>query len=384
MTDLALDTTTRGWAGGEIARGCPDCGEISLVPRHPAPAATLICPRCDRALERSGARGVEAGLALNAAALILMAPACLMPLLSTTALGATRVSRLIGLTGVMWRDRQPWLGLALGLFLVVFPIVRLGLLTAVLGRLRLARLAPGRSPRRSAPAWLGPAFRLAQALGPWAMVDVFLVALMIAYSRLATTISVGLGAGGYALAGVGLLMLLARAALDPAAVWEAIAPAADPGRLGPGALDCDACGEVQVPSRPGAACVRCGAHLHRRRPAALRRAAALSLAGLLLYIPANLYPIATLPIGLTPTRYTILQGVKDLMTAGFDGLALIVFTASFLIPCGKLLGLGWCTVSVLTRSRFALKSRSRLYTAIDEIGRWSMIDPFVIGAFVPV
>jgi paraquat-inducible protein A len=116
----------------------------------------------------------------------------------------------------------------------------------------------------------------------------------------------------------------------------------------------------------------------------VRRAAALTCAALLLYAPANLYPIATLPVGFTPTHYTVLEGVRDLLEARLFGLAFLIFCASFLIPILKLVGMSWFIVSVLRRSRRALVFRTRLYRAIEVIGRWSMIDPFVIGAFVPV
>ena len=102
------------------------------------------------------------------------------------------------------------------------------------------------------------------------------------------------------------------------------------------------------------------------------------------YIPANLYPIATLPIGLTPTRYTVLEGVIDLAKAGLLGLALLVFTASFAIPFLKLIGLSYCLSSILRKSPRRLVLKTRIYRVVEEIGRWSMVDPFVIACFVPV
>ena len=50
----------------------------------------------------------------------------------------------------------------------------------------------------------------------------------------------------------------------------------------------------------------------------------------------------------------------------------------------KLLGLGWCAVSVMTRSRRHLVAKTRVYRLVDEVGRWSMVDPFVIGCIAPV
>jgi paraquat-inducible protein A len=138
-------------------------------------------------------------------------------------------------------------------------------------------------------------------------------------------------------------------------------------------VSCGTCGWLLPAEAEGASCPRCADTVHIRREGAVRRAAALTLAGVLLYIPANLYPIATLPIGLKPTHYTILEGVKDLFQAKLVGLGLLVFGASFLIPIVKLLGLCWCVASVVTRSRRFLVAKTRAYRLVEEI-----------GAFVPV
>ena len=124
--------------------------------------------------------------------------------------------------------------------------------------------------------------------------------------------------------------------------------------------------------------------MKRRKPESLGRTLALTTAALLLYVPANLYPIATLPINNRPTEYTVFEGVIDLSKAGLWDLALLVFFASFAIPILKLLGLGWCIFSVMRKSEQRLRAKTRAYRVVEEIGRWSMVDPFVIGAFVPV
>jgi len=174
-----------------------------------------------------------------------------------------------------------------------------------------------------------------------------------------------------------------RATLDKAAVWERIAPdscPADP----EDAIECQDCDLLLPSHHEGRGCPRCAAPVRRRKPQSISRTIALTLAALLLYIPANIYPLATLPINYKPTKYTVLQGVIDLAQAGLWDLAILVFCASFLIPFLKLVGLTWCVVSVLRRSDRHLVAKARTYRVVEEIGRWSMVDPFVIGAFVPV
>jgi len=110
----------------------------------------------------------------------------------------------------------------------------------------------------------------------------------------------------------------------------------------------------------------------------------LLIAAVLLYFPANLYPIATIPIDFTPTAYTVLGGIIDLTRSGLLGLAIIVFCASFAIPLLKMVGLAWCVTSTVRRSTTHLIAKTRVYRVIEEIGRWSMVDPLTIACFVPV
>ncbi len=353
--------------------GCPYCGATLQAPVTTARDATLLCPVCRSELARAHGKSLGGALACSSAAFLLLIPANLAPLLSTSVLGASRASRLSSSAAAMWADGRPWVAIAVGLFVVVFPLARFGLLSAVLAALELGRRPP----------WLGRVFRWSNALGPWAMADVFLLGLCVAYARLAATVSVTLEAGGFCFVAAALLTLFTRATLDRRAVWDAIAAPISPPPAPPCAT-CPGC-ELLLPANlAGRGCPRCAARLETRKPDAIVRAGALTLAGLLLYAPANLYPIATLPIGLKPTAYTVIEGVRDLIQAKLLGLALLVFSASFLIPVLKLLGLTWCVVSVLRRSRRFLAAKTRMYRVVEEIGRWSMVDPFVIGAFVPV
>ncbi len=355
---------------------CDSCGAIQDVPPAPRRRQVLSCGVCRTELERTHGRDLKAALACASATLLLLVPANLFPFLTTSVLGASRQSRLDSAAVILWKDGFPWLAIAILLFVVIFPLVRFGLLTLVLASLRY------RAQVR--PAGLARAFRAANALQVWAMPDVFLLGLAVAYSRLAPTLSVTIGIGGYCFILAGVLSLFTRAALDKRAVWREIAPALAPATTDRAELNCQSCDLILAAEHENLPCPRCGAKVHARRPDAIIRAAALTLAGVVLYLPANIYPIATLPLGLTPVAYTIIVGVKDLITAKLFGLALLVFCASFLIPFLKLAGITWCIASVLRRSRRGLVVKTRVYRFIEEIGRWSMVDPFVIACAVPV
>jgi paraquat-inducible protein A len=356
--------------------GCRDCGTLQRVPLM-AGFDVLSCSVCTSTLERRTGRSITAALACSSAALVLLIPANLLPFLTTSIIGVSRQSVIASSATAMFAQGYPELGIAVALLVVVLPLIRLSLLTAVLGALHL-----GHSSR-----WLGRGFRYANTLQLWAMADVFLLGFVIAYARLHATIAVEVGVGAMCFVAASLLSLLARATLDVGAVWRAIAPDRElPANLPAEAtmLTCEGCDLLLPESREGSACPRCAARVHARKPDSLVRASALTLAAAILYVPANIYPMATLPIGFTSVKYTVLQGVIDLSQAKLFGLAMIVFMASFAIPLLKIAALAWCIASVLLRSNKHLVAKTRLYLAVEEIGRWSMVDPFVIACFVPV
>ncbi len=333
----------------------------------------LDCAACGVGLERFTGRSLDAALAISVAALLLLLPANALTFITTSLFSAEEHSRLISSTTVLWRQGWPVLAIAICLFTVILPIVRFSLLTAALGALRLGWR----------DAWIGPVFRWSNALQTWAMADVFLLAFLVAYARLAATITVELGPGAICFIAAGVLTLLSRATLDKKAVWKLIAPQAAVDVCQP-VLSCEAC-ELLVPAtqakRP---CPRCGRRLLARKTDAVARATAYTLAGAVFYAPANILPFATIPINLQPTAYNIIGGVHDLLEAGLYGLALLVFLASFLIPVLKLTAIAWFIYSVRAHSSRKLVFKTRLYQLVDEIGRWSMVDPLTVAAFVPV
>jgi paraquat-inducible protein A len=360
-------------AGPEAAAlfACPGCGAVQ--PSVRTAASVLACRVCRTELERTGGRSLDAALACSAATFLLLAPANVLTFLSTSVLGASRHSLLASSVIELWREGSPPLAVVVATCVIVLPLARYGLLSLVLGSLRAAWR----------PCWLGRAFRLAQTLQPWALADVALLAFWIAYARLHATVPTVVGAGGFCFIGAGLMALFTRATLDRPQIWRRIAtqPELDPGAA---LIACEICALLAPKHQEGQPCRRCGARVHGRKPDGVVRASALTIAGVLLYIPANLLPMATVPIGLEPTSYTVLEGVKDLFEARLYGLGLLVFTASFAIPFLKLVAMMWFLASIAVHSTRRLVAKTRLYKVVEEIGRWSMVDPLVIACFVPV
>jgi paraquat-inducible protein A len=152
-----------------------------------------------------------------------------------------------------------------------------------------------------------------------------------------------------------------------------------------GLMSCHVCGQL-ARSPHGAAqrlrCPRCGAPLHLRKPASITTTWALLLASALLYIPANLLPMMTTASLTGSQEDTILSGVVFLWESGSWPLALVVFFASVMVPLLKIFALSYLTASVQSRSRRGLLQRARLYRLVEFVGRWSMLDIYVITILV--
>jgi len=151
-----------------------------------------------------------------------------------------------------------------------------------------------------------------------------------------------------------------------------------------GLLSCHVCGLV---SRPGtgaddARCPRCHSRLHRRKPDSIARTWALLIAAYILYVPANLLPIMETRSLFGSQQDTILSGVVFLWVSGSWPLAAIVFVASIVVPLAKMIALTLLTASVQRRSAWRTQERTRLYRLVELVGRWSMLDIYVITIMV--
>lgn len=144
-----------------------------------------------------------------------------------------------------------------------------------------------------------------------------------------------------------------------------------------GLVGCRMC--TQVSPLDTERCPRCGARLSSRDDLSLQRVWAWLIAGFLFYIPANLYPmLITSTVG-RASEATIMGGVIELAEFGAYGVALIVFVASILIPVGKFLVIGWLALIVRKPHGHKPKQLLHLYEFVEWIGRWSMIDVFVVA-----
>ena len=146
--------------------------------------------------------------------------------------------------------------------------------------------------------------------------------------------------------------------------------------------DCGLASRLPGHAAHGARCPRCEAALHPRKPRSLERTWAWLIAAALCYLPANLLPIMKVTSLGRAQADTILSGVAYLLLHGMWPLALVVFVASVFVPLLKLAILLGLLISVHRHSRWRPADRTRLYRITEAIGRWSMVDIFVVTILV--
>ena len=129
-------------------------------------------------------------------------------------------------------------------------------------------------------------------------------------------------------------------------------------------------------------CPRCGAAVYIRRRNSVQRSWALLITAAILFIPANLLPIMTVSELGKGTPDTIISGIVALMRHGMMPIALLVFTASILVPLFKLIGMVILLLAVRRGKPTRIRRNIQLYRFIERIGRWSMLDIFMISILV--
>lgn len=129
-------------------------------------------------------------------------------------------------------------------------------------------------------------------------------------------------------------------------------------------------------------CPRCGAHVHFRKTDSISRTWALLVAAIILFVPANTLPIMKVIFLGSSESSTIMDGIIYFFQHGSFGIGLIIFTASVLVPLFKIIGLVLILLSLHFRWRSWLKHKTVMFRAISFIGRWSMLDIFVIALLV--
>ena len=386
---------------------CHDCG-VLYRKRAVGPRERARCGRCERVLYRGTSAGRSTGMkrryglsgqdartvnkmaAIVLGALLTFLIAQFFPIVQLNVNGTTSSATLLGAIGVLWTERMQVVASVVFCFTILFPMVELGAMLHVTLSLRAGHIPPG----------FHRLLRAVHAVRQWGMTEVLMLGILVTIIKMTSLARVMPEPALFAF-GALTLMLAVVSHFDPRTLWDigdrvgersatrqgrtpdlplaAAVHAADGRRL----LACDACGLLNMAGRSDAsvkrlACARCGSTLHRRHPDSVRRTWAMLLAAAVLYIPANLLPVMYTRTLLTNQDDTIISGVMFFWHSGSKALAIIIFTASILVPVLKLVVLALLAFTAQRGSRWRPLQRTKLYRLVEFVGRWSMLDIFVV------
>ncbi|HNY49019.1 MAG TPA: paraquat-inducible protein A [Smithella sp.] len=373
---------------------CLDCDLLQRVSELPDGAAAR-CRRCGHTIALDRPEYLENTLALTIAAVIALVVANVSPLLELSVSGRQTSTTILGGAQEMWLRGDP-LTAALVAFCTVFaPAIHIGIMLTIL-------LASRQTP---IPSWVGRLLHWSEWHQSWAMVEVMILGILVALIKIAEMATVLPGIGMFA-AGVLVLLLTAiTITFDPRDIWQRIEwvnhslPPLEQNRppallkadsssqqndlfsaMSMGLVSCESCGLLSRPAdvdNPGQ-CPRCGRRLAMRKHHAIQRTWALIIAALICYIPANLLPVMASTTMMSSENDTIISGVVLLYKTGSWHLALIVLIASVVIPLAKIMALAFLLITIQRRSVKEQRERLQLYRLINFVGRWSMLDVFVV------
>lgn len=323
---------------------CNQCHTSVSIPTL-AHRQRAACPKCGHTLITFNNNATEKLIAYAFSALVFLLLSLPFNFLTFRTSGQKHSIDLpSGITVLIEND---YLSLAIitGLATVMLP----GLVLVGLVWLSIAQLQQRRS------FYLHRLFSVVKGLLPWSMAEIFLIGTLVSLIKINELADVTIGLSFYAFIGFSAFTTLAIMQFDPTryAMWLKQGTPPSPKPLSAS-----------------------------QASASIQRTWALLITSCVLYIPANFLPIMYTELFGQETPNTIIGGVLSLWESGSYPVALIILFASVVVPVAKILILGWLNYSVQRQLTGSQKMRTRYYRLTEAIGRWSMIDVFVVAVLV--
>ena len=356
---------------------CHGCGQVVQIPDMPD-KTTAKCFRCGSRLFRKLPDTVDRTLALAFTSLILFIVTNIYPFLAMRMEGFIQESNLITGIVTLYHQGMPGLALLVILTVLILPLLQITGLIYIYLPLKLGFL-----PWKTAQV-----FRFIRFLQPWTMMEIYMLAILIAMVKLAkmATIIPGLASGTFLL----LIFILAAAlsGLNPEDIWKRIPIKKEQSEADnkeeTTLVGCHSCSLLcrQPVLDNHYICPRCKAPLHIRKTNSIHRTWALLIASVIIYFPANIFPITLTSAVGHESADTILSGVIYFLFSGSWHIAIVIFVASIIVPLMKMIILFYLLISVHRKSMKKPKDRTRLYHITEAVGRWSMVDVYVVTIMV--
>nr|WP_146163845.1 paraquat-inducible protein A [Vibrio splendidus] len=368
-------------------KSCIECGLVSQFRELPS-GSEASCPRCHHTLCSIGASKGQGVMAYAVASLITLVMSLTFPYMSFSVQGISQQITLYQAVDMMNRLDNSLIAALLFLAVIFLPAY---FLISAIWFYSLTEKRRTHSPNLSRLAIF--ILKTLSWVKPWLMVDVFLIGVLVSWIKIAALADVSMGISFWAFGIYAMLVVKTISLVDFDWIWDRLIPPKPLHESVTGSLFqkhdhlvCHVCGQVHLYDEQLSQCSRCHVHLHRFNPTKnLQIAWALLLTSIIFYIPANLYPMMYTSAFGTSEGSTIIEGVIILWNMGSYPVALIILLASVFIPMAKMIALAYLYWNAKRVQGLPVDEATRflkIYRVTEFIGRWSMIDIFVVAILV--
>ena len=366
---------------------CHGCGQVVQLPDM-KDKTTAICFRCGSKLFHKLPDSVDKTLALAFTSLILFIVTNIYPFLAMRIGGFIQETNLI--TGLinLYHQGMPGLAILVLLTVLILPLFQIAGLIYIFLPLKL-----GFVPWKTVEI-----FRAMRYLQTWTMMEIYMLGILIAMIKLAKMAAIIPGLASVTFFLLTCVLTAALSGLNPEDIWKRIPikkerPKEDIKQIDNKRADikeetslvgCHSCSLLcRLPVLDHQyICPRCKAPLHFRKTDSINRTWALLIAAAIIYFPANIFPITiTGTLGHESTD-TILSGVIYFLFSGSWHIAIVIFVASVIVPLMKMIIFFYLLISINQKSMKKPEDRTRLYRITEVVGRWSMVDVYVVTILV--
>lgn len=350
---------------------CPQCDMMVAVPELEQ-GSKATCPRCETTLISKWRYPYRQPAAYAFSALIMLTIACLFPFVKMSAAGIENEISMFQIIEIIMGTRYSGLALFFLLFSLIIPAFCMVIIILLGLRVHL---------HKSIKILIT---RILFQMKSWCMAEIFLAGVLVSFVKLIAYGEIGIGMSFLPYCAFCMMQVRAFQCLDRHWLWNKIEDAPKinkPLIVGQTGISqnvrlCLVCTAI-LPAEQHE-CLRCHSYGSVRKKQSLQWTLALLLTSIMLYIPANVLPVMTTNALGSGLPSTIMDGVILLWEDGSFPVAMIIFIASIMVPTLKMIGIAWLC---LDSQGFGNRDPHRMhfiYELVEYVGRWSMIDVFVI------
>jgi len=361
----------------QIHLACTHCDHLVFIEAlNPKQIAT--CPNCNCKLHVGKHNSEQKVVALSLCAILMLVSALFYPFISFSEQGITQTITLLDAGKILFSFNSPLLGALIDITIIFLPLTLLVFFVFIhIGLLKIL-------PDIYAIKLLKIIFKLI----PWVMSEIFLIGILISMVKIMSIADISFGISFYAFTAFIIFYLMCLSQIDRRKLWQQISVApskpliASPARAIENNLRaCHSCHQLTKSQ----ICERCQSKTYFRTPSSIQKVSALLITSLILYFPANFYPIMHTWVLNQNEPATILGGIMTLWEMGSYPIAIIIFIASIIIPLAKIFVLSLLCYVVNYKTNInpnAQNQYTKLYQITEFIGKWSMLDVFVVAVLV--